>query len=693
MTKNFFLQMAGTDKFFSMLLLILMMNSAIQAAVLLRDSRLITDQLQTALCVWTVAHKHFEPGRPLVVSLPRTTPDVTQSALRVPLSQSDDLQTVNCILGKLHEGTRWPIELFQTSGDDTADTSVLHHSYILFVWNEEVSSLNETLENQLENLKYSTSWNPRGRFLVVTTASSNEPAHLLAAHICSILWQVARIVNVVVLITNQFAYRPLHAMSTTKTTAADRLNLYSWFPYKLGRCGEVQDVILLDEWVFENNGRFLENANLYPTKFPKNFMGCPMKVGTIGISPFVIMTENYTQNDGGTVYELTGMSVDILKFVSDKMNLTAVFLEPSLNLELRSIIKQISDLDDGLSDVITGTVPLLPLIVTSSFEATITYMNLNIKMLVPCPKAIPRTENILKTFSLSVWLTTGLVLLLITAVFWCAGNASYRSVFNDAHTYQSLSQCFHTAWGIFVGVSVPQRPTTSILRVFFCLYVCFCFVISTLFQTFFVSYLVEPKYEKQLQTLDELLDSDLVYGYHPFVNYFQVTVTYPEFVKFFEQKKLQEDCSDIWKCVERLIIKRDVASLGTPMFVIYVGREMGVVDVGKLICTLDEILLSVGLTVIFKKGNPFLDRFNVLMSRYLEAGFLEMLWTELQHRASLRGGSSLRETTGDIVFAFSVSHLMPAFAVLLVGTILSSLSFIAELILNSLCKGGNNFGP
>ena len=98
---------------------------------------------------------------------------------------------------------------------------------------------------------------------MVTTASSNEPAHLLAAHICSILWEVARIVNVVVLITNQFAYRPLHAMNTKKkTTAADRLNLYTWFPYKLGGCGEVQDVILLDEWVFENNGRFSENAQL-----------------------------------------------------------------------------------------------------------------------------------------------------------------------------------------------------------------------------------------------------------------------------------------------------------------------------------------------------------------------------------------------------------------------------------------------
>ena len=214
--KRFPLQMSANHMALSLLLLLLLLTAVTPAAVALTHSTLTTDQLHTVLCVWTVANRHFAAGKPLVVSLPRTTPDVVRSDLSDPLPQKDDLQTVNFILGKLHEGRKWAIKLFRPNVDDIADTSVLHHSYILFVWNEEGSSLNETLENQLENLKYSTSWNPRGRFLVVATDSSNGPAHLLAAHICSVLWQVARIVNVVVLIPNQFAYRPLHAMSSRK---------------------------------------------------------------------------------------------------------------------------------------------------------------------------------------------------------------------------------------------------------------------------------------------------------------------------------------------------------------------------------------------------------------------------------------------------------------------------------------------
>jgi hypothetical protein len=74
------------------------------------------------------------------------------------------------------------------------------------------------------------------------------------------------------------------------------------------------------------------------------------------------------------------------------------------------------------------------------------------------------------------------------------------------------------------------------------------------------------------------------------------------------------------------------------------------------------------------------------MRRNLEAGLMESLWTELQHRASLRGGKRFREADRDKFFPFSVSHVMPAFVVLLVGTFLSSVVFIAELIVNRLWK-------
>jgi len=149
-------------------------------------------------------------------------------------------------------------------------------------------------------------------------------------------------------------------------------------------------------------------------------------------------------------------------------------------------------------------------------------------------------------------------------------------------------------------------------------------------------------------------------------------------VKFLEDKEIKEDCSDVRKFVERMITKGDIATLVPPVFATYGAREMGTVDVGKVMCSLVEDFVPVGAAVSFKKGNPLLESFNIVMRRYLEAGLLEKLWTQLQHQALLSGGGRFREADGDIFFSFSVSNLMPAFVVLLVGTVLSSVVFIVS---------------
>jgi hypothetical protein len=110
------------------------------------------------------------------------------------------------------------------------------------------------------------------------------------------------------------------------------------------------------------------------------------------------------------------------------------------------------------------------------------------------------------------------------------------------------------------------------------------------------------------------------------------------------------------------------------------------VDVGKVVCCLDGDLLSAAVRVLFKKGSPLLDRFNIITRRYLEAGLLERSWTELQLLAALKGGRRFREAAGDMFFAFCFSH-NAGICGMLVGTVLRSVVFIAEVTLNCLWKG------
>lgn len=66
-----------------------------------------------------------------------------------------------------------------------------------------------------------------------------------------------------------------------------------------------------------------------------------------------------------------------------------------------------------------------------------------------------------------------------------------------------------------------------------------------------------------------------------------------------------------------------MASIVYPVLATYVASQLGTADESRVICYLDENMLSVALITFYIKGNVFLDRVNVLIRRYLEAGFRE----------------------------------------------------------------------
>jgi hypothetical protein len=61
-------------------------------------------------------------------------------------------------------------------------------------------------------------------------------------------------------------------------------------------------------------------------------------------------------------------------------------------MELDSYVKEDIELDEVLSDVLTGLLSLVPQILTNSFDVTIPHKHENVKIFVPCPKA---TDNFL----------------------------------------------------------------------------------------------------------------------------------------------------------------------------------------------------------------------------------------------------------------------------------------------------------
>jgi hypothetical protein len=590
---------------------------------------------------------------------------------------------VSFTLTKLHENASWPLRLFPPeiplhTGVETT------HSYIIFIWPQhEDTNVMETLRDQVETLKdaESGSWNPRGKFLVVVADSIGVSPKKLGLQIYAELWKEHFIIDNTILIAVRDNYVPINGKNYNGGLRKDTLDLYTGLPYEHGKCGDVTDVTLLDQWRL-HNGTFIHNANLFPLKITDNFHGCHIRVATFGPPPYNILTGNSTDSDGNVVYNLGGLAVQNMLLAADNMNVTLVFLKPSLRLAAEEAGIEAGNLINRKSDIVIGTMPLLPF-VTTWFQPTIPYEYTAGKWFVPCPQPVARMEKVMHTYTLPVWLTMATVLLLTAILWWGLANWWHSSL-QGSRTYQSLSYCLYNAWAVAMGVSATNTLKAWKFRFIFLIYVWYCFAMSTVFQSFFTSYLVEPGYGKKYETFDDLLHSHLAYGYNYGMENGMATTSYKEHLNIPSSRR--EDCNDLVECTRRIANNDQLCIISAPKISQYTASEMGIRDASKYICTLEENVFTTGFIFLLNKGSPILNRLNAMTRGSLEGGLLDQYWAQLLWITSLRSKMKFGDGEEDMYFVFSLSHLSPAFCVLGFGYVLSSFVFLAEIIVKWIAK-------
>ena len=635
-----------------------------------------------ALCIQTIVQQYFTRGGTVLVSMPSDVQHTGRPLSPPPYNNNRAL--VSITLTKLHESVSWPLRLFPPDIPEDAVVETTH-SYIIFLWPEQKDTdVMETLRDQVETLKEAegASWNPRGKFLVVVADSDSVSPKELGLHIYAELWKEHLIIDNTILIATRDNYLPINSKNYTDGLRKDTLDQYTGFPYERGRCGDVTDVTLLDQWRL-HNGTFIHNTKLFPLKIPDNFHGCKIRVSTLGLPPYIISMGNSTDREGNVMYKLGGIAVHNLLLAVDKMNVTVVFLKPSLRFNIVECTYEAGNLAGRRSDIVIGTIPLLPIFLSSWFQPTIPYDYIATKWFVPCPQPVARMEKVMHTYTPTVWLTMATVFVLTSILWW--GLANWRhSPLKDSRTFQTLSYCLYNAWAVAMGVSAMNTPKTLKFRFLFLVYVCYCFAMSTVFQAFFTSYLVEPGYGKKYYTFDELLHSSVVYGYNDAMEFGMGSTSYEEHQSFPDWRR--QDCNDILACTIRIANNDQLCIISVPQISQYIASEMGIPDSSKFLCTLEENVFTTGVIFVLNNGSPFLNRLNVLTRRSLEGGLLDRYWAQLLWVTSLRSKMRVGDGGNDMYFLLSLSHLSPAFCVLGFGYVLSSALFLAEIFVKRIAK-------
>jgi hypothetical protein len=187
------------------------------------------------------------------------------------------------------------------------------------------------------------------------------------------------------------------------------------------------------------------------------------------------------------MYDIRGYLVEYIWLSIEKMNTTVVFLQPSLELSFEAIMREATQLTSGIADVVVCIILLLPLVKKGTTEPSIAYYSVALKWFVPCPNPISMVDRFLTVFDASVWLKMIFVFVLTSALFWFSANYPDRMLQIYSKNLQTILKCMYNACSIFFGVSVPEMRRSWKMRIFFLIYVCYCFAMNTVFQAFFVS--------------------------------------------------------------------------------------------------------------------------------------------------------------------------------------------------------------
>jgi hypothetical protein len=131
----------------------------------------------------------------------------------------------------------------------------------------------------------------------------------------------------------------------------------------------------------------------------------------------------------------------------------------------------------------------------------------------------------------------------------------------------------YNAWSIFVGLSVPEKPISWKMRIFFLIFVCYCFAISTVFQAFFVSHIFETGYGEKIATFQELLDSSVNYGFVSALDFGMRTMEFSDHLQFPLTRGI--DCANLKTCLIRMMTDGDVATVSSAQYTNYIFNELG----------------------------------------------------------------------------------------------------------------------
>ncbi|PSN39008.1 Ionotropic receptor 342 [Blattella germanica] len=578
-------------------------------------------------CILSISTTYFNKKLPVLIQTPS-------------VRRNKDFQIGKKLFQMLQSEQIFSHIVFSISGSSKKNNITKPGSYIiilppLLTYND----MHKTLQ-MYESIRQNAH-QPKGKLLVVATQKTNIPASMVYLKI-SLNYGYSD----VVVIEPDFAHR--------------NINIFTWdVNEQMDICsGEIDNIKHSDIWISKKK-KFLHKVILYPLYNRIDLRGCLVNATLAPLEPLIYFC--YKRNNPSDIlltYDGLKMCGVFIRFL--------ISLKQCLNFKI-AIYNSTNHRYRNFN---------FPAVHDSTHEwcacgSTYPHFRCDYTWVVPSGKEIPRWQSLFRVFDALIWFLITLTLSFGICTMWLL-QKSPRHWSASSSTFDTV---IISALLTHLGVGITERYKGFVASLFFLLWLYYCVLINTLYQSIYFGLLVDPQFLPPVKSAKELEKSGLILATGVYLkddaeiwkninNYEFIRHTNPFISKLATDRK-HAFFTDLWNANRISNHYRD--SRGKPQII-----------------AIDENVAALLILMEFRKlPCVVLDIIDSIMYRVFETGLIGK-W--LEDETKIINYPYYLSPDVVRVFSFSLLQLQGAFYLLLLGVVISSFVFIIEIVFTLFCN-------
>lgn len=309
-----------------------------------------------------------------------------------------------------------------------------------------------------------------------------------------------------------------------------------------------------------------------------------------------------------------------------------------------------------------------------NLDHSVSYASESIAWCVPRALIKPRWLSIFNIFTAESWLFV--MLTYVTVAFFTWALTYWHS--SESTAYRSPSSCFVNMLAVLISVSVKSKPRLHSVQILFLVWCGFSLILTAVYQTYLIKYLVKPAYDTQIKTIEEVFKASIPFGYlHVSRLYFSRTSN-----DWIQQKLVRDAiiCYDADECLYNVAIARKYAFAVPRLYLMYTESKYRDHDGKSLLYAFKEDYVFYPIHMYTYKGFPLLNRINKLISNVQQTGIQAKWESDLKRMFSQKSESHHHvNNQKENVDVLTLEHLQGAFIVFALGIAFAMVAFLLEL--------------